>query len=232
MRDRYARGARLVLWRAARGDRRRRVVRVRGFDAASSPHDRRRVHAEARRGRALGARDDAVHDLVRGIVEDRAAGSRDPALVPRGHGRGVGAWAPRRRHRSRPASSTPSSMSGSSRTASGTARIHTKAELIAAIDKKLAVFPGHHVQLHAAGRGRGGRGGDGAQELARREGVRHRPRACSRRRGARSSACSSRCRGIDARHARAGARAAEPHDRQSIGRRSRGTASTSPTSTG
>ena len=58
-----------------------------------------RVHAESRRGRALGARDDAVHDLVRGVVEDRAA---DPQILhsfPRGHRRRVGARPPRRRHR-------------------------------------------------------------------------------------------------------------------------------------
>ena len=42
----------------------------------------------------------------------------------------------------RPASSTPSSTSASSRTASGTARYHSKAELIDAINQKLAVFPG------------------------------------------------------------------------------------------
>ena len=44
---------------------------------------------------------------------------------------------------------------------------------------------GHHVQLHAAGRGRGRRGGDGSQELARREGVRHATSRCSSRRDAR-----------------------------------------------
>ena len=64
----------------ARDDRRvgRAVRRV----ARHRVHARRRVHAEARRGRALGARDDAVHDLVRGIVEDRAADPRDPASFP------------------------------------------------------------------------------------------------------------------------------------------------------
>ena len=40
--------------------------------ARADPGDRRRVHAEARRGRALGAVDDAVHDLLRGIVAHRA----------------------------------------------------------------------------------------------------------------------------------------------------------------
>jgi cobalt-zinc-cadmium resistance protein CzcA len=44
--------------------------------------------------------------------------------------------------RIRPASSTPSSTSGSSRTASGTARIDTKPQLIAAVGDKLKVFPG------------------------------------------------------------------------------------------
>ena len=91
---------------------------------------------------------------------------------------------------------------------------HRRPQLIAAIDKKLSAFPGDHLQLHAAGRGRGRRGGDGPQELARREAVRHRPRTCSR---SAASAIKQRARRRarhHARHARAGARPAEPHDRR------------------
>ena len=54
--------------------------------------------------------------------------------------------------------------------------IRTKPQLIDAIQKKLEAFPGHHLQLHAAGRGRGGRSRDRPQELAGREDLRHRSR--------------------------------------------------------
>ena len=92
-------------------------------------------------------------------------------------------------------------------------RFHrSKAELIAAIDKKLSAFPGDQLQLHAAGRGCGGRGGDRAQELTRREAVRLGPH---RARGARprDQARARRRPRHHARHARRGARPAEPHDR-------------------
>ncbi len=65
-----------------------RLVRRLGGDRVDA---RRRVHAQARRRRALGSRDDAVHDLVRGIVGDRPAGSRDPEELPGGDRRRVGA---------------------------------------------------------------------------------------------------------------------------------------------
>ena len=64
------------------------------------PGDRRRVHAAAGRGRAVGARDHALHDLVRRGGEDRAAGARDIALLSRGHDGRLGAGPARRRHRS------------------------------------------------------------------------------------------------------------------------------------
>ena len=82
---------------------------------------RRRVHAEARRGRALGPRDDAVHDLVRGVVARSCRRSArilksfpEVTVVASEHGRPTTAPI-------RPDSSTPSSTSASSRTANGTA---------------------------------------------------------------------------------------------------------------
>ena len=91
--------------------------------------------------------------------------------------------------------------------------IRNKAELIDAIQQKLEAFPGHHLQLHAAGRGRRGRGGDRAQELAGGEDLRARPRRRSRPRPKPCSAMLSGVPGITGRHPGAGARAAEPHDR-------------------
>ena len=112
-----------------------------------------------------------------------------------------------------PASSTRSSTSGSSRMASGTDSSKSKAELIAAIDKKLSAFPGDQLQLHAAGGGRGGRSGDGAQELARRQAVRHRPQR-ARGAGQGDQDGARRRARHHARDARAGAGAAEPHHRR------------------
>ena len=110
IRDRYASG---LDWCLAHG--RATIVASLVLFAVSlvhRVHARRRVHAEARRGRALGSRDDAVHDLVRGVVEDRAAGPRDPAelsLKSRSWRRSTGATTPAP---TRQDSSMPSSMSG------------------------------------------------------------------------------------------------------------------------
>ena len=190
LRDRYASGLDWCLAQPQHHGRRvgavvRRVARHR-------VHARRRVHAEARRRRALGSRDDAVHDLVRGIVADRAAGARrfSPASPKSPSSRRSTAAttpAPTRQD-----SSMPSSMSGSSRTASGTARF-TRKDAADRRDHEEAVgVSRHHLQLHATGRRRGRRSAHRPQGVARREGLRHRPRACSSRRDARSRASSRR----------------------------------------
>ena len=73
---------------------------LRRLAAAHAVH-RRRVHAAPRRRRALGARDDALHDLVRGGVEARARRcATSCARFPAGDDRRQRARAPRRRHRS------------------------------------------------------------------------------------------------------------------------------------
>ncbi len=76
--------------RASDGDGRRvdRLVRRFGGDRVDA---RRRVHAQARRRRALGSRDDALYDLVRRILGDRTAGSPNPEELPGGDRRRVGA---------------------------------------------------------------------------------------------------------------------------------------------
>ena len=56
----------------------------------------------------------------------------------------------------------------------GRARSSTKPQLIEAVQKKLAAFPGHHLQLHAAGRRRRGRGGNRPEERAGRQDLRRR----------------------------------------------------------
>ena len=91
-------------------------------------------------------------------------------------------------------------------------------------------LPRHHLQLHAAGRRRGRRGGDRPEERARGEGLRSRPRhAAAEGQGDQADP------GAGARHPRrdpgAGARPAEPHDHASTAPRSPATVSTSPTST-
>ena len=59
----------------------------------------------------------------------------------------------------------------------------TRPALIEAIDRKLQVIPGHHLQLHPAGRGRGGRGRDGPEERAGGQGLRRRPRTRCKHKG-------------------------------------------------
>ena len=67
----YAQGLDWSL-RHARADDRRVGRSSCGALAAARSRHRRRVHAAPRRGGALGSRHHAVHDLVRGIGEDRA----------------------------------------------------------------------------------------------------------------------------------------------------------------
>ena len=78
--------------------------------------------------------------------------------------------------------------------------------------EKLEAFPGHHLQLHAAGRGCRRRGGNRPQELAGREDLRVRSGdARGQGRGRPQGHCRRpRHRG---HHPRARARATEPHDR-------------------
>ena len=88
---------------------------------------------------------------------------------------------------------------------------------------KLAGLSRHHFQLHAAGGGRGGRGGDRLEERPGRQGVRRRSgHAAAEGQGHQAGA------GTGARHPRrdagAGARAAEPDHQRSIARRSPATA--------
>ncbi len=73
-------------------------VLVLGASLLAHSRHRRRVHAPPRRGGALDPRDDALHDLLRGIVEDLPADPRDPALLPGGDRRRLRARTPRRRH--------------------------------------------------------------------------------------------------------------------------------------
>ena len=69
-------------------------------------------------------------------------------------------------------------------------------------DQREAVgVPGHPLQLHPAGRGRRGRGGDRPQELAGREDLRSRSGDAREARATRSSRCSNGVRGIDRDHA-------------------------------
>ena len=140
MRDRYERALDWSLQLPVARDRRvERAVRV---VAAAHPDDRRRVHAEARRGRALGALDDAVHDLVRGVVAHRAADSRDPALVP-GSDRGgdrartSGRWHGPDRILQRGVLRRAQAVRRVERRRSGASRSSSQA-----IDKKLSAFPG------------------------------------------------------------------------------------------
>ena len=53
--------------------------------------------------------------------------------------------------------------------------IRTKAQLDRGHPEEARRVPRHHLQLHAAGRGRGGRSGNRAQELARGQDLRVRP---------------------------------------------------------
>ena len=111
----------------------------------------------------------------------------------------------------RRASSMPSSTSGSSRTATGTARITSKDAADRRDQQEAVGLPGHHLQLHAAGRRRGRRSAHRPQGVARREGVRHRPRH-PRSEGTRDQGRHREGPGHQTRHARAGARSAEPDD--------------------
>ena len=72
-------------------------------------------------------------------------------------------------------------------------------------------LPRHHVQLHAAGRRRGRRSAHRPQGVARREGLRHRPRA-ARAEGARDQGRDREDSRHQSRDAGPGARPAEPHD--------------------
>ena len=73
--------------------------------------DRRGVHAASRRGRAVGARDHALHHLLRRIGEDRAAGPRDPRAPSPRSPRSPRSMAGPTTAPTRPASSTPNSTS-------------------------------------------------------------------------------------------------------------------------
>ena len=190
----------------------RRVARA--VRASSLVHrvTRRRVHAEARRGRAVGARDDAVHDLVRGVVEDRPAGARDPASFPEvtvvasEHGRDDAGTDPDRILQRRVLRRTQAVWRVERRVS------RPRTQLIDAIQQEARGVSGHHVQLHAAGRGCGRRGGDGTQERRSTSRSSAPTSPCSSRRDARSRRSSSRVAGHRGRHARPGARSAEPHD--------------------
>ncbi len=74
--------------------------------------------------------------------------------------------------------------------------IRTKPQLIDAIQAEAAGVSRHHLQLHAAGRRRGGRSRDRPQELARGEDFRRRPRDARIEGATRCSACSPPCPGI------------------------------------
>ena len=174
------------------GGRLRRCVRR--VAAAGAVH-RRGVHAAPRRRLALGPRDDAVHDFVRGGVEARAAGARtcfssfpQVTTVANELGRAddgtdpIGFFNDEYFVGLKPYDDP--AWRGS---------IRTKAQLIDAIQQKLDAFPGHHLQLHAAGRGRGGRSGDRAEELARREDLRLRPGDARDARPKRCARCSPPC---------------------------------------
>ena len=67
-------------------------VLVLGGSLLLVPAHRRRVHAAPGRRRALGSRHHALHDLLRGIAQDRAASPPDSPLLPRSHGGRVRAW--------------------------------------------------------------------------------------------------------------------------------------------
>ena len=108
--------------------------------------------------------------------------------------------------------------------------IRTKPQLIAAINDKLQILPGHHLQLHPAGRGRGRRGRDGPQERARGEGLRPRPQH-ARAEGQGDQGGARACPRHPRRDAGPGARPAEPRRSRSIAPRSPATGSTSTTST-
>ncbi len=71
-------------------------------------------------------------------------------------------------------------------------------------------LPRHHLQLHAARRGRGGRSRDRAQERPRRQDLRRRPHH-ARSQGPRGEARARAGAGHHADHARAGVRAARAH---------------------
>ncbi len=175
---------------------RRLPAALRRVVAARAVH-RRGVHAAPRRGRDLGSRDDAVHrsrSRKRRSSARRSATrcSRFPQVTTVANELGrdddgtdpigffndeyfVGlkpyddpAWQ-RRRFAPRP-------------------------QLIAAIQQKLAAFPGHHLQLHAAGRGRRGRGGDRPEELARGEDLRRRSGDAREQGRTRCGRSSPRCR--------------------------------------
>ena len=139
----------------------------------------RRVHAKARRRRPLGARHDAVHDLVRGVVQDQSADPEHPAKLSRGHHRGVGAWPRRRRYRpdrilQRRILCRPVAVRPMARLPSLQGRADRRHP------EKAVGVSGHQLQLHPAGRGRGRRGADGPQKLPRPEDFRHRPERARR----------------------------------------------------
>ena len=175
MRDRYERGARLEP-----GARRGTVIGARCAlfvaGAGARRRHRRRVHAEARRRRALGARDDAVHHLVRRVVARSCRRSApilrsfpEVTVVASEHGRpddGTNPDGLLQRRVLRRAQAVR-------RVAR---RIATRRSSSRPSNEKLSRVPRHQLQLHPAGRRRGGRGGDRPQELARREALRPRSR--------------------------------------------------------
>ncbi len=141
-------------------------VRLRRVAAPGAVH-RRRIHAAPGRGRDLDARDDAVHDLVRRGVKARASGARAAAQLSTGDDGRQRTGPARRRHR-------PDRLFQR--------RVFRRVEAIrrpglgrfgaqqAGADRRHSTegqgVSRHHLQLHAAGRGRGGRSRDRPQELA------------------------------------------------------------------
>ena len=151
-----------------------RVDAAAGPVAAADPADRRGVHAAPGRRRAVGACDHAVHHLVRRVGEDHAADPRHPARVPRSHHGGLGTGPARRRHRldrllQRRVLCRPEAVCAVDR------RVPDQGRADRGDQQEAADVSRHHLQLHPAGRGRGGRGRDRPEERAGGEGIRLRP---------------------------------------------------------
>ena len=116
--------------------------RFRLLAAADSVH-RRRVHAAPGRRRAVGARHHALHHLVRGSLQALAADPRHPAELSAGDHRGQRTGPARRRHRSHRLLQQRILRGAEALSdKSWQGAIHTKPELIEAVQKKLAAFPG------------------------------------------------------------------------------------------
>ena len=160
---------------------------VRRLAAARAVH-RRGVHAAPRRGRAVGARHDALHHLVRRGVGARAEDPRRPARLSAGHRRRERARAAGRRHRPDRVLQRRVLRGAQAVRRPGVAGRHPDQAAAHRRGPEEALgVPWRDLQLHAAGRGRRGRGRDGPQERAGGEDLRPRPpdaRAEGRRREA------------------------------------------------